>query len=119
DLFYRLNVIPFRVPALRERPSDIPMLAKSFMDAFARESGSRQKALTPAALAKLQTLEWPGNVRQLRNFVERLFILTPADLIDVEDLRASGGDLGDDFDSVILPGKGDFQGRTLREARAE
>jgi two-component system nitrogen regulation response regulator NtrX len=118
DLYYRLNVIPFRVPALRERTADIPLLARCFLDEFARESGVKGKVLTPTAMAKLQTMEWPGNVRELRNFIERLFILTPGDLIDVDDLRVSGAAFTD-FEDNAPEAKGDFQSRTLREARAQ
>jgi len=124
DLFYRLNVIPFRVPALRERSGDVPLLSKSFLEGFARESGSRKKQLTPSALQKLSSFEWPGNVRELRNFIERLFILTPGDLIDHQDILAmmSGlnGSRVDDFDSEDpLISSDTLPSRTLREARAQ
>jgi two-component system nitrogen regulation response regulator NtrX len=119
DLFYRLNVIPFQVPSLRDRATDIPLLAKSFLDGFARESGSRNKLFTPAALQKLMSFDWPGNVRELRNFVERLFILAPADLIDIQDIASSGPEfLSDDFD-VPFASDDSLNLKTLREARGQ
>lgn len=90
DLYYRLNVIPFRVPALRERKSDIPMLAQNFLQNFSKESGAQPKMFSPEAIDLLKTYEWPGNVRELRNFVERVFILTPSNLIDTLDLQQAG-----------------------------
>ncbi len=123
DLFYRLNVIPFRVPALRERSTDVALLAKNFLDGFARESGTRKKLFTPAALHKLSDFEWPGNVRELRNFIERLFILTVGDLIDLPEVMAmvSGGQgFHDDFDNDDpLISSDTLPSRTLREARAQ
>jgi two-component system, NtrC family, nitrogen regulation response regulator NtrX len=130
DLFYRLNVIPFRVPPLRERSSDIPQLAKCFLDGFARESGTKSKAFSPEAYTLLMSREWPGNVRELRNFVERLFILTPAEMIDVADMKQVGYDFGAyrEYESEktspgldpAFPGSVEIrQVRTLREARAE
>jgi two-component system, NtrC family, nitrogen regulation response regulator NtrX len=86
DLFYRLNVIPFHVPALRERREDIPVLARAFVAEFCAESGTSPKVLTPRALAALQAYHWPGNVRELRNLMERLVLLSPAAKIRPEDL---------------------------------
>jgi two-component system nitrogen regulation response regulator NtrX len=125
DLFYRLNVIPFRVPTLRERSTDIHLLAMNFLDGFSRESGSRKKVFTPGALALLCTFEWPGNVRELRNFVERLFILTPGDLLDVNDIKMTGqglshASMSEDFDADENLSSTDslLHPTTLREARA-
>ncbi|HEX6882686.1 MAG TPA: sigma-54 dependent transcriptional regulator [Planctomycetota bacterium] len=75
DLFYRLNVVPLRVPALRERPDDVPLLARHFLAAIAARSGRRPREIEPAALAYLQTLSYPGNVRQLRNLLEAAHVL--------------------------------------------
>ena len=77
DLFYRLNVIPFTVPALRERAEDIPILAAHFLSEFCRSYGKRGKELTPAALEVLVQYTWPGNVRELKNLIERLVIMSP------------------------------------------
>lgn len=90
DLYYRLNVIPFHVPALRERSEDIPALLSHFMSMMARDGGYKNKILSEPALQKLLSYVWPGNVRELRNFVERLYILTPGDLVDVHDLKFAG-----------------------------
>ena len=79
DLFYRLNVIPFHVPPLRERKEDIPALAAYFLEEFARAYGRKPKELTPQALEALDAHHWPGNVRELRNLIERIVILQSAE----------------------------------------
>jgi two-component system, NtrC family, nitrogen regulation response regulator NtrX len=87
DLYFRLSVIPIRVPALRDRREDIPALVRHFVDIFSRESNRRPMRFSPAALDFMQKARWKGNVRELRNTVERLLIMTPGDTIDVDDLR--------------------------------
>jgi two-component system, NtrC family, nitrogen regulation response regulator NtrX len=87
DLYFRLSVIPIRVPTLRDRREDIPVLVRHFVDLFSRENNRRPQRFTAAALEYLQKARWKGNVRELRNTVERLLIMTPGDVIDVDDLR--------------------------------
>src|SRR5918999_1158074 len=87
DLFFRLSVIPIRVPPLRDRREDIPALVRHFADLFAREHNRKPQRFTPAALEYLQKARWKGNVRKLRNTVERLIIMTPRETIDVDDVR--------------------------------
>jgi two-component system, NtrC family, nitrogen regulation response regulator NtrX len=82
DLFYRLNVIPFYVPPLREHAEDIPVLAAHFLGEFARDYGRRPKRLAAPALAALAEYRWPGNVRELKNLVERLVIMVSGDAIE-------------------------------------
>jgi two-component system nitrogen regulation response regulator NtrX len=86
DLYFRLNVIPIFVPPLRDRNSDIPLLAEHFMAEFAREYGRRPKKLDAGAATGLRSYRWPGNVRELRNVIERLMIMAPGDTITVSDL---------------------------------
>ncbi len=86
DLFYRLNVVPIEIPPLRERRSDIRLLAEYFMDNICKDLGIQVKKLSPAAIGRLETYPWPGNVRELRNMIERLCILVPADRIEEADL---------------------------------
>ncbi len=86
DLYFRLAVIPIQVPPLRERPEDIAALIRHYMDYFSRENNVRPKRLTPAALEALGRYRWKGNIRELRNTVERLNIMTSGDTIDVADL---------------------------------
>jgi len=88
DLYFRLNVIPFEVPPLRERREDIPTLARHFIAEFSEEYGKRAKDLAPEALDLLTASPWPGNVRELRNIIERLVIMTPGDLIEARHLPA-------------------------------
>jgi two-component system nitrogen regulation response regulator NtrX len=86
DLYFRLNVIPIFVPALRDRHEDIPLLADHFMAEFAREYGRRVKTFDSGARMALQQYPWPGNVRELRNVIERLMIMVPGDAISAADL---------------------------------
>ncbi len=96
DLYYRLNIIPCHIPALRDRNGDIASLCLHFSEQFAREGGFRRKVFSPKAMERLQAYTWPGNVRELRNFVERIYILTPSDFVDVHDLKFAGLTLSED-----------------------
>ena len=87
DLYFRLSVIPIRVPPLRDRREDIPALVRHFADLFSRDNNRRPQRFTPGALEFLQRARWKGNVRELKNTVERLIIMTPGEVIDVDDLR--------------------------------
>ncbi len=90
DLFYRLNVVPVHVPPLRERREDIPMLVSHFQRRMGTREGLPSREIEPEALTRLQRLEWAGNVRELRNTVERLLILASGDSITVEEVEAIG-----------------------------
>jgi Nif-specific regulatory protein len=92
DLFFRLQVVEIRVPPLRDRPGDVPVLAEHFLQRFVREMGRRIKGFTPAALAKLRDYHWPGNVRELRNVMERAVALANSALLDADDLWLSSLD---------------------------
>lgn len=114
DLYYRLNVIPFRVPSLKEHTEDIPVLSSYFAENVARETGYAKKAFSEQAIAHMISYQWPGNVRELKNFIERVYILTPGDFVDLHDLRFAG---------LVESGDGrpmDLQDlSTFREARAQ
>lgn len=86
DLYYRLNVIPIRVPSLRERTPDIPLLLHHFMQNFNRTRGRSLQGCTPEAMQLLTAYTWPGNIRELENLVERLAILKGNGIVDVIDL---------------------------------
>jgi two-component system nitrogen regulation response regulator NtrX len=92
DLYFRLNVIPIFVPALRDRQQDIPLLAEHFTALLAAEYGRRPKRLAPEAAARLQQYGWPGNVRELRNVIERVIIMVGGDTITAQDLGFLGRD---------------------------
>jgi len=99
DLFWRLNVLHLLVPALRERPEDIPLLAQHFLDRAAEEPGSPrlERRLSPEAMAVLRSYPWPGNVRELRNAIEQAATLSPGTQLRPEDLPrriAEGGRAG-------------------------
>jgi two-component system, NtrC family, nitrogen regulation response regulator NtrX len=86
DLYYRLNVIPIRVPTLAERSEDIPRLVDEFMSAVVRSTAARPKSFTEEAMSRLSRYPWPGNVRELKNVVERLMIMVPGDEIRAQHL---------------------------------
>jgi two-component system nitrogen regulation response regulator NtrX len=86
DLYFRLAVIPIFVPPLRDRSADIPLLVRYYIEQLSRDSNARPKRITQGALDALQRYRWKGNIRELRNTVERLIIMTAGDTIDVADL---------------------------------
>lgn len=106
DLFYRLNVIPFYVPPLRERLEDVPALADHFLKEFTTAYGRKPKELTPEAYRILQEYSWPGNVRELRNLIERIVILNPQVRVDARHIplnlsrRAAANHVTDRFGSL-------------------
>ena len=89
DLFFRLNVIPFYLPALREHPEDVPLLTDYFLREFARTYGRRPKHFSENALEVLVRYRWPGNVRELKNLIERLVIMVPGERIDRRHLPSN------------------------------
>ena len=114
DLYFRLSVIPIAVPPLRERAEDIPLLVRHFTELFARENNFRPRRFTPAAMDLLQRHRWKGNIRELKNTVERLLIMAAGDAIEASDAR--------DVLRVEKPpaeagGVRDATGGTLREFR--
>lgn len=116
DLYYRLNVVPVEIPSLEERRDDIPALADHFFARYAADQGVPPPQLAPELLASLQAYEWPGNVRQLRNLVERTLILTPREKLDRIEAdmlpsEISGEDRSGDTGFASL------MGVPLREAR--
>jgi transcriptional regulator with GAF, ATPase, and Fis domain len=88
DLYYRLNVVPLRLPLLRERPSDIPALIRHFLRKHGMPDASRPWRFSPEALQVLKRYSWPGNVRELKNLVERLVVMVEGDTVRVEHLPA-------------------------------
>jgi DNA-binding NtrC family response regulator len=89
DLYYRLKVVTLVVPPLRERKDAIPVLAQRFLEDIARQSSVTPKKMTPEALAQLNRYGWPGNIRELRNFIESLTLTHPRPEIDFADLPAN------------------------------
>ncbi len=87
DLYYRLNVMPLNIPALRERKEDIPSLAEHFVKKLGPEMGSRAQAISPPAMEKLIAYHWPGNVRELENVIERSLVLAPGEVLAPDDIR--------------------------------
>jgi two-component system nitrogen regulation response regulator NtrX len=108
DLYHRLRVIPVHVPSLRERRDDIPLLVKAFVDDVCMRNGIARKSIAEDALRRLSMSEWRGNVRELKNTVERLVILSPGTTIDVSLLDASASGGRSESDDLIGRG-GTFQ----------
>jgi two-component system, NtrC family, nitrogen regulation response regulator NtrX len=113
DLFYRLNVVPIQIPPLRERREDIPLLVRHFALQMAEREGVPPREFTEGAVERLARLEWPGNIRELRNTVERLLILAPGDRVD-EGAVASLTGAAPDLDGRLMEG---FEGMTFAEFR--
>jgi two-component system nitrogen regulation response regulator NtrX len=116
DLYYRLNVVPVAIPSLTERREDIPPLVDHFFARYANEQGVRPPAVTPEAMAALQSYDWPGNVRQLRNVIERTIILAPRDRLS----RIDGDMLPSEIVETPMGGEtggSALMGVPLREAR--
>jgi DNA-binding NtrC family response regulator len=105
DLLYRLNLISVRLPALRERPADVPLLARTFLDRAAEAYGRPPRALAPSALSWLAAQRWPGNVRQLKQLMERVVLVTEREQLGAEDLAALADPAGREADgSLPQPG---------------
>jgi formate hydrogenlyase transcriptional activator len=94
DLFYRLNVFPLDVPALRERPSDVPLLVEYFIHRYAKRAGKRISGLTKETAQLLQSYDWPGNIRELQNVIERAVIVCDSDTLSIDARWLSGRPLG-------------------------
>ena len=92
DLYYRLNVVPLKVAALRDRKEDIPCLAKHFAKTLIKELGYPRRRLTQASIEILQSYDWPGNIRELRNVIERATILAQGEALDFDLLINSRGE---------------------------
>lgn len=110
DLYYRLNVVSIEMPPLRERREDIPILAAFFLDKFAKENDKPVKSFSPAAMDYISGYEWPGNVRQLENVIERCVVLAAQELIGAEELPPELRDEESQFKSAVdmLPAKLDL-----------
>ncbi len=111
DLFYRLNVIPVRTPALREHLEDLPLLVEHFVRRYADQNNYKAKEFGSEALAHLKALPWKGNVRELKNLVERLLILSHGDVVTREDVIAATGGARPELSTSLLAVQ------TLREFR--
>jgi transcriptional regulator with GAF, ATPase, and Fis domain len=116
DLYYRLNVVTLKTPPLRGRPSDIPVLAMHFASKFGAECGRRISGISPEAEAYLLHYDWPGNIRELENALERSVVLGSTDIIQLEDLPESIRENARSADLVRAPALQDAVDRAKREA---
>lgn len=113
DLYYRLNVVPFVLPPLRQRVEDLPALIDHFGDQFVQQGGYTRKEFSNQAVEAMRTHDWSGNIRELRNFVERVYILTPGEFVDLHDVRFAGLGVGAEG------GSSDLEAINFRDARAK
>jgi two-component system nitrogen regulation response regulator NtrX len=119
DLFYRLNVVPFTVPPLRDRKEDIPVLTEHFLQLFRRREGREEKHFSPDAVELMKNYDWTVNVRELKNIIERLVIMTPGTNINVEDLPPYIANVDAGRGAVPPRLENVLECSTLREAREE
>jgi two-component system nitrogen regulation response regulator NtrX len=118
DLYYRLNVVPVRIPPLRERREDIPELVSHFLARFAAERHMSSPSISDEAMAALQAHDWPGNVRQLRNIMERTIILAPGDRVSCIEVDLLPPEVLDNQSAIGGPATAmAIMGSPLREAR--
>lgn len=117
DLYYRLNVVPVTIPSLAERREDIPPLVEHFMAHYATERRVRTPEIAPDAMVAMQSYDWPGNVRQLRNVVERTIILAPGDRVGRIDLDLLPAEVLGEGADMSGSGATAIMGAPLREAR--
>ncbi len=116
DLFFRLNVIPIRVPALRERPQDIPILVRHFISLYCMKNGKRPIRINDAAFEPLMNYHWRGNVRELKNFIERMLIMSDSEEIGLEEvLRFMPEDFARQFAPLTRHDAPGLEQRSLRE----
>ena len=106
DLFYRLNVLPIVLPPLRDRSDDIPLLAEFYIDSYNTEFKKRVRGVAPDAMKRLQSYGWPGNIRELRNTVERAMLLSDNDVLQSDDFTIGGASAVKLGDRVELPPNG-------------
>ena len=120
DLFYRLNVVPIHVPALRERREDIPSLVRHFADLFARENNFHRKTFTASAMERLRQQHWRGNIRELRNAVERLIIMSGGEAVEADDIpeAAAAGRMEAPAGAVPAGAPGWMQAPTLQDFKS-
>jgi len=118
DLYYQLSTVPFKAPALREHLEDIGPLVQHFVAQFFRREGGEAKAFLPEAIDRLQRYSWPGNLRELKNVVERILIMTPGRVISAEDLAAFSGDQLTGV-AASQPLEGTHTRSALRDARED
>lgn len=106
DLFYRLNVLPIMLPPLRDRTDDVPLLVEFYIDSYNTEFKKRVRGVAPDAMKRLQAYGWPGNIRELRNTVERAMLLSEGDVLQSDDFTIGGGASVKLGDRVELPPNG-------------
>lgn len=119
DLFFRINVIPIRVPALRERLSDIPVLVRHFIRLYCRKNGISDRNISDEALASLMNYHWPGNIRELKNIIERLLIMSDGVSLSHEDVARRLPELDLPHETSRRAASGDESGQTVQPLKQQ
>ncbi|QDU89865.1 Transcriptional regulatory protein ZraR [Pirellulimonas nuda] len=119
DLYFRLHVLEIVVPGLRKRPDDIPLLAEHFLRRFVQETGRKVKGFSPRAMEQMLRYRWPGNVREMKNVIERAVVLCRGDYIDQEDLVLSTLKTSGDTEGKMAPSAGGYRERSLADVEAD
>jgi two-component system nitrogen regulation response regulator NtrX len=119
DLYYRLNVIPIEMPALRDRKGDIPLLVEYFLSVMAKEIGEPKKTLSKEAMTSLTEYHWPGNVREVRNMIERITILVENSSVSNADLPSLNSKPSENPSNDQSMGMESYEGLSLKKAREE
>jgi two-component system nitrogen regulation response regulator NtrX len=118
DLYYQLGTLPLRAPALRERLEDLGLLVQNYVAQFFRKEGGEAKAFLPEAIDKLQHYVWPGNLKELKNVIERILIVTPGRVISADDVPELAGDSSTGAAQSHSP-EGSHNRSAIREARED
>jgi formate hydrogenlyase transcriptional activator len=117
DLYYRLNVIPIRIPPLRERPEDIPLLVRYFAQKYARRTQKRIESISAASMRNLARWHWPGNVRELENLVERAVVLSRGDKLEISVPELADGSMSAAASGFDKFNKQDMIERVLKDTK--
>jgi formate hydrogenlyase transcriptional activator len=119
DLFYRLNVFPVRIPALRERPDDVPLLVRHFAEQFARRMNKKIKTIPAETMTLLQSYHWPGNIRELQNVIERAVILSATPVLQVSLNELEPRSIGTSPDTAAAPAAESAAAKDMRRLLQE
>ncbi|MCA9122452.1 MAG: sigma 54-interacting transcriptional regulator [Planctomycetaceae bacterium] len=115
DLYFRLHVVDINIPPLRRRPGDTLELASHFLERFSEETGRKFHGFTPHAMEVLQRYRWPGNIRELKNVIERAVLLAQGDFIDTVDLTLSNLSTASESGEITLPGRSQYEPVSLAD----
>ncbi|MBI2479060.1 MAG: sigma-54-dependent Fis family transcriptional regulator, partial [Planctomycetia bacterium] len=115
DLYFRLHVVDINIPPLRRRPGDTLELASHFLERFSEETGRKFRGFTPQAMELLERYRWPGNIRELKNVIERAVLLAQGEYLDTGDLTLSNLATASESGEIVLPGRNPYEPASLAD----